>query len=95
SIFRQTPLTWPQESGAEKKKKKRHDTRAALAGSMLRCMQGATQGQEEELDQPSVLVHNTSHQPALQQHSALTNNHQIAQVQIQVDTQPHLLLKAE
>ncbi|KAG5274670.1 hypothetical protein AALO_G00138860 [Alosa alosa] len=69
-----------------------------IAGSMLRYMQGATQGQEEELDQPSVLVHNTSHQPALQtlqQHSALTNNHQIAQVQIQVDTQPHLLLKAE
>ncbi|XP_036935370.1 uncharacterized protein LOC119008787 isoform X6 [Acanthopagrus latus] len=44
-----------QESGAEKRKKKRKrdDANAALAGSMLKFVQGGAQGQEEDLEQPS------------------------------------------
>ncbi|KAK7169960.1 hypothetical protein R3I94_000257 [Phoxinus phoxinus] len=58
-----------QESGAEKRKKKRQrdDACASLAGSMLKYMQGATQGQEIE---PSISSCSQEHQPPTSSDSA-------------------------
>ncbi|KAL0984754.1 hypothetical protein UPYG_G00146490 [Umbra pygmaea] len=59
-----------QESGAEKRKKKklRDDAHASLVGSMLRYIQGGTCGQEEDADdeQPSTRSSGT-HQPHIDQ----------------------------